>query len=239
MNVKERALGVDFGGYTTGTSATAVAETDGTTIAVTVLSDCGFSATRETSDSLAEAVASDVAFFRKLLALGPVAVDIPIDLQGLPFVDGKAIWQMTLRPIDRALRAMPPFAERIGSPTIRFNHMLKAGKFSSRVGRRIFETYPAGSVHRLQVSKLDIVPEAEIKRLRLTRDQIDAAICAITALANHRLGGRALIARLGGDFARKGISEPSLPQGYVLLKAVPRSVCFGTKDANDWLEEAA
>ncbi len=81
---------------------------------------------------------------RRCLETGPLAVDIPIDLQGLPTPATPAfVWSLRLRPVDRALRAIAPLADRLGSPVARFLHL--AAPFLEQLGAGLMETYPAGS----------------------------------------------------------------------------------------------
>ncbi|HWB31690.1 MAG TPA: hypothetical protein VG714_00790 [Acidobacteriaceae bacterium] len=155
-----------------------------------------------------------------MLHIGPVAVDIPIDLQGL---GGPAqisfVWELTRRPVDRALGALAPLADRIGAPTARFRNIVDAGGFGSSLGSRLFETYPAGSLKRLGLKRSDIITAPGNM---LNEDETDAAICALTALPEWRLEGQPLADSLARQFEENGMAAGrQLPLGYVLLKANP------------------
>ncbi|MYB31626.1 MAG: DUF429 domain-containing protein [Acidobacteria bacterium] len=93
----------------------------------------------------------------RLLAAGRLCADVPIDLQGLMGLDSAeraghlyppSIWQLTSRPVDYAFRALPPLADRIGAPVVRFRNILtKSQRF--QLGSRLWETYPAATLQRL------------------------------------------------------------------------------------------
>ena len=83
----------------------------------------------------------------------PLAVDVPLDLQDLPalFAAGgpephaefQWVWQYTLRPIDYALRALPPLADRLGAAVSRWRALAPVGWQAANQDDRLLETYPA------------------------------------------------------------------------------------------------
>jgi hypothetical protein len=137
-------FGIDLAGYTTGKTSLAVIKIDGRRATATLLRGSALSAKRESQSPLKEILKQEVAALRRCLMIGPVAVDIPIDLQGLPFPHApKELWELTKRPIDKKFRAMAPFADRIGAPVVRFAAMRGHPDFSGVLGQNLFETYPA------------------------------------------------------------------------------------------------
>lgn len=103
---------------------------------------------------LSNVVKADVQAFRELLKDGGVcAVDVPIDLQGLEeFTSNKKyVWEVTRRPIDNTLGALAPLADRIGAVVARMQLIMES--FPTALGKSIFETYPAGSLHLLGVKQ--------------------------------------------------------------------------------------
>ncbi len=191
MNI---GVGIDFSGYTTGKTSLAFVEIDGDTIAATLLRGSALSQKRKTSDALADVLPAEARVMLQCLQIGCVAVDIPIDLQGLPGAKtAHAIWQLTRRPIDHAIGAMPPFADRIGAPVARFAAIMRAGKFGHQLGKRLFEAYPAGTLKLLDIEAGAYKGPNGLDALRVlcgrlnvqsnieSDDDIDAVICAITA----------------------------------------------------------
>src|SRR5579871_1354207 len=114
-------FGLDLAGYTTGKTALAVIEIEGRRARATLLRGSPLSAKRASDDDLKQILKAEVAALNRCLKIGPLAVDIPIDLQHLGNPDrAEYIWQLTRRPIDRAVGAMPALADRIGAPVARF-----------------------------------------------------------------------------------------------------------------------
>jgi hypothetical protein len=78
-------------------------EIEGQTASLTLLRGSALSLERDSGEVLNEVLIQEASVMRRCLAVGPVAVDIPIDLKGLPNVDrAEFVWQLTRRPIDRA-----------------------------------------------------------------------------------------------------------------------------------------
>ena len=200
-----------------------------------------------------EAIASaplgaDVRTLSRCLEIGAVAIDVPIDLQGLPVTPTSPfVWGMTCRPVDRFFGGLAPLADKIGAPVARIANTLRAGNLSSRVGVDVLETYPAACLKLLcleysgykgtsaswvedtwfsskpvsakLLNDLRIVAEAPIE---LTDDDIDAILCAIVAAAPHasKLYGRELADHIASGL-RLPSSQATEPAGYHLLKALP------------------
>ncbi len=141
-----------------------------------------------------------------LRALNPLYVDVPIDLQGLPSPARLTfIWELTKRPVDSALVALPPLADRIGTPVARMMNLLESVS-SELLGTQLFETYPKASLafvlghvpsYKGQTAEFSAgqwVGEgglAEVlRRLRvqtaegtvLNDDHLDALICSLTGV---------------------------------------------------------
>ena len=182
-----------------GKNSFAVIKIDGGRATATLLRGSALSAKHESHSLLKDILKQEVAVLRRCLKVGPVAVDIPIDLQGLPFPNApNELWELTKRPIDKKLRAMAPFADRIGAPVVRFAAMRRHPEFSGLLGQDLFETYPAAIWQKLgivagdyksqQREKAEAACAALCKRLKIepsliNDDDIDAIICAVTAVA--------------------------------------------------------
>jgi hypothetical protein len=190
------AFGIDLAGYTTGKTSLAVVEIAGRRAKATLLRGSALSVKRESGAALKEILRQETAVLRLCLAIGPVAVDIPIDLQDLNNPDrAEYIWQLTLRPIDRAVRAIPPLADRIGAPAARFAAIMREGKFAGLLGKTLFEAYPAGTLKTLKIrangykgasgtAALGSLCKTLKVEPRVSSDHdIDAILCAITAAA--------------------------------------------------------
>ena len=99
-----------------------------------------------------------------------VVVDVPIDLQDLHLPPNRqrivSYWQLTLRPIDRALGALPALADRIGSTVALWR--LISPFMDSDLGLRLFESYPAGSLRAVGL------PHKNYKVLRSGKGKLDA-----------------------------------------------------------------
>ena len=189
-------FGIDLAGYTTGKTSLAVVEIRGKFATATLLRGSALSIKRDTSSPLKEILRQEVDVLWRCLTVGPVAIDIPIDLQDLTTTDrAEFVWQLTRRPIDRAVRAMPPLADRIGAPVARFAAIMHQGNFTSLLGDRLFEAYPAGTLKTLNIETNSYKGESGATALSsLCRTlkveppvesdhDIDAIICAITAAA--------------------------------------------------------
>ncbi len=218
-------FGIDLAGYTTGKTSLAVVEIAGRRAKATLLRGSALSVKRASSAALKEILRQEAAVLRRCLAIGPVAVDIPIDLQDLNNPDrAEYVWQLTLRPIDRAVRAMPPLADRIGAPAARFAAIMRAGRFAGLLGKTLFEAYPAGTLKTLKVKAGSYKGASGVLALRSlcgalkvephvdSDDDFDAIICAITAAAP---------ADAMHDAKALGV-QGRMPKGF----RIPRSLAF-------------
>jgi hypothetical protein len=237
-------FGLDFAGYTANKTSIAAIEPKGDTAEVTLLRRSRFHGRRPTSSPIpADEEAEELL---KCIKVGPIAVDIPIDLQGLPYPKApREIWELTLRPIDRELGAMPPLADRIGAPVARFAAIMKNKKVAASLGQLLFETYPAATW-----PKIGIIPGAykstanEKEELRYDAcmsiceklcmdpridndDDIDAVVCAITAVAP-----RSYLC------AEEDYKVRNLPRGFRLLKVNPfKRIRLGEENFSEWFEK--
>jgi len=187
-------------------------------------------------------------------------VDIPLDLQGLPLAEPiDYTWQLTRRPVDYALRGMPPLADRIGAAVARFQYIL-SGLPDVIIGKHIFETYPAlmldlmglplsrykgqpiifsegkwqGGLLAELATQLNFVAE---DNTQLNDDEFDAILCALAGVADPE-------DRLEGDLLRKIINqqlreklpdcqhEYDPPAGYCVMRKRPseKTVICKTND---------
>jgi hypothetical protein len=219
---------------------------------VRIIDESVFEERHQRDADLAPLLQREVDLLCRMMARGSVAVDVPIDLQRLPDrVDAKQIWELTLRPVDVVLCALPALADKIGAATTRFANLLRSGDLGNRLGTSLFETYPGGTrrlmkrttqiepIRRDQaVHRETIAAEWHAEGTPLNEDEIDAAICALTALASgaDRLEGPSLNAELESEFQRHAIVRRDLPRGYVILKAIPfENVAVSRVSYETWL----
>jgi hypothetical protein len=86
-------FGIDLAGYTTGKTSLAVVEIRGKFATATLLRGSALSIKRDTSSPLKEILRQEVDVLRRCLTVGPVAIDIPIDLQDLTTTDrAEFVW---------------------------------------------------------------------------------------------------------------------------------------------------
>jgi hypothetical protein len=139
------AWGLDLAGFSTGKSALAHAKrVSGKSVEIEVFLNHPFANKKEGRDSIAEQLKLERACIKQCM---PMYIDMPIDLQNLPGIeDVNFSWQLTKRAIDVAYSAMPPFADRIGSPVARLQAVL--GKDYPGLNSDYFETYPNMSLHK-------------------------------------------------------------------------------------------
>jgi hypothetical protein len=124
------AYGLDLAGFSGGNSgfARADATPDGCII-VTVYDGHPFANKKQRRDPIAEQIALEWQWVWACCQRGAFLVDTPIDMQGLPNPEHVTfLWELTMRPVDRAFGAMPPFADRIGAPAARFQHVIRPSK---------------------------------------------------------------------------------------------------------------
>jgi hypothetical protein len=234
-------FGIDLAGYSTGKTSLAAAEFDGRAVKATVLRGSSLSIPRHGNCCFNQAIDDDVRTLGRCLETGNVAVDIPIDLQGLPLpLNPSKIWALTRRPIDRKLRAMPPFADRIGAPVARFAAIMREGYFDDCLGRSLFETYPAEIWRRLKVKAgnykgangkqgcASLCVALCIEPPSASEHDIDAIICAIAAAAP------AEDICVDSDFEN---IEGAMPRGFRILKVRGFDKIFlATENFDEWMD---
>lgn len=211
--LREFGFGLDLSGYSTGRSIFAAAINSGDDEALVFLLNSPFNHRLEGSDEIDDQLAEERGFLERCMALGSVAIDVPIDLQTLGTWQGLWLWQLTKRPVDYAFGALPPLADRLGSVVARFQALLAfAPELRSRLGSQLWETYPAGSLAFLGQSiqykggravraggrwtpnseKAACIGASELctklhlsadDRIALGCDEIDATLSALTALS--------------------------------------------------------
>src|ERR1700726_3532289 len=139
-------FGLDFSGYTTvgGTCLAKATVSAAKGVRVEILNS-DLLGSRDTSDRFeGQWFEEQRSVLAACLGRGYLAVDVPIDLQGLPFPSvSHYVWELTLRPVDRVLRAMPAFASFLGAPVVRFHHLVAPLRLEpDPLGTVLFETYP-------------------------------------------------------------------------------------------------
>jgi hypothetical protein len=240
-------FGLDLSGYTTNKTSLAAVVANGRSAEAIVLRDSAFTRRRTTNMSVRDVAKAEASNLKQCLELGPVAVDIPIDLQNL-LVPGRAaaIWELTRRPIDKALNAMPPLADRIGAPVARFSAIMREGELRHRLGNDLFETYPAENLRRLEFSEnyktkgserrseRDAACESLCRHLAFdgvcrNDDDLDAIICALAAVAPED----ALVSA-----KELGLDQGELPTGFRIIKRNPFSnIALRESDFSTWISE--
>lgn len=138
----KRYFGLDIAGYSSGKSGLAEIRTsDEITIAI-VYRHHPFATPVQGNRLLAEVAEAESKALRRLVRLGVVLVDVPLDIS--PLTDPESahfVWELTARPVDYALGGLRPLADRIGSSVARFRNLLR-----TLPNHRIIETYPAASL---------------------------------------------------------------------------------------------
>lgn len=249
------AFGLDFAGYSGGKTALAHArQIAPDRVDITVYDGHIFAQKIPGSARLAQVVEAERGLLRACCARGPVMVDLPLELDDLPRpADPAFVWELVHRPVDYALDAMPPLANLIGAPVARFLNLLHELP-AEWVGTRLFETYPAASLGRLglhgrgyksnsgvtmqfingqwqgaalmaeNATRLGWQADSE---LRLTDDEFDAALCALTGIADteHQLRGERLddeiTRRIHDKSPETALQTFHAPRSFVLLEKLP------------------
>ncbi len=246
------AFGLDIAGYSTGKSGFARADfVNENHIEVTVYQGHTFARKSKGGEQIENIVKKEKELLAACCRKGPVFVDIPIDLQGLPSPpDASYIWELIYRPVDFAFDAMPPLADRIGSPVARFLNLLSSiqREFKDPLGKQIFETYPARSLfymglrgkgykkQKVCYSKMKWMSHNKNKILTeivegldltagedvcLDDNELDAGICAITGIADENHRLQENeLTECINGLISNGKRYPA-PMGYVLLKKKP------------------
>lgn len=140
-------FGLDLAAYgNKGGTILAAARLENDRAEIAIIADLSFARTLSGASDLLSQLEEERAELIRLTNLGRVAVDVPIDLQGLPSPDGVArVWELSRRPIDRAFTALAPLADKLGYCVARFQKLMALCP-QCKIGEIIFETYPAGSL---------------------------------------------------------------------------------------------
>jgi Protein of unknown function (DUF429) len=171
-----------------------------------LLTDSPFSRRLGDGD-FADRLRNETITLKGLIEIGPIAVDVPIDLQRLPLQHVVQPWELTKRPVDEVFDGLPPLASWLGACVARFSAILPSDLRQKELGTRIFETYPGASLRRLfgrndsdvmqyklaDRKKAHVAAAArqrlcqrlkiECKEPGLNHDELDSVICALTAVA--------------------------------------------------------
>jgi predicted nuclease with RNAse H fold len=241
-----RGFGLDLAGYSTGKSELAVATNHETFLSVVVLKGSPFSSKITSGHIREEVERREGSCLNRILSAGSLAVDVPIDLQGLPHCPTSPyIWGRTKRPIDRTLNGLPPLADKIGAIVARFQGAVAAAGAMDLLGVSLYETYPAASFAKLEIHTRGYknVAQHDIRQVvcqrigladaRLSDDEIDAVLCAVTAVSDdsHILEGDRLQASLFG-----ASNDLHVPLGYRLLARLPNiPIEFATDSYDSWM----
>lgn len=244
--MKMTAFGIDLAGYSTGKSGLAKAEReDSGKIAATVFRGHPFARSSKGFARVDDVVEAEVETLIQLLSTGCVLIDMPLDLQSLSDPNSaKMVWQLTKRPVDYVFSALPPLADKIGSPVARaqiilttiMNQDLKHIRF----GDNLYETYPAGSLELNELprkgykgqsisfvdgkwrgeSLATIANGLKLKannEMSLNDDDVDAIICALTGVVDSA-------DVLEADLLQKEIADrldQSLPPSDLVVDPTP------------------
>jgi hypothetical protein len=250
-------FGLDLSGYSTGGTCLAAVDFSGDTASAVILQGSALCRCRHGVDDAQQTLAEEREDLLKCMTIGPLAVDVPIDLQGLPAPEGCTfIWEFSKRPIDYAFGAMAPLADRLGACVARFKAVLGADDLRSKLGRRLFETYPAGTLALLGIANKRykgtsgrelcsaIAKELEFDDCSLIDHELDAIICAITAAAptECRLAGKRLVRRMHeiDPFTEITPRGRQGPTGFIVLDRWPcRRLRVSKEDFRTWIRGKA
>jgi hypothetical protein len=200
---------------------------------------------------LSEVVAAECEAMTAMAHLGPIAIDVPIDLQQIGnSKEAEFVWQLYKRPIDQAFNAMPTLADRIGAPYARMQAILSHSNGTLRLDENVFETYPKALLQTITKKTWKGLKGSEARhheaRKRLcdelgwceleTDHDLDAVLCAVAAGADDgtRIAGAALDALISDKLP--DCLNCRAPQGFILLQgAVPTIAAVEQEDFNDWI----
>jgi hypothetical protein len=199
-------FGLDLAGFSKprGTVLAAI-QMEKSKATVTLISAPPFSR-RRGDGNFADRLKNETDTLKDLVEIGPIAVDVPIDLQGLPLQNVAEPWELTKRPVDEAFNGLAPFASWLGACVARFAAIAPSDLRQKELGVRIFETDPAASLRQLfgendlDVKQYKRPDAAEARRSlcqrlgiecdgstlnhdALNHDELDAVICALGAVA--------------------------------------------------------
>lgn len=253
------AFGLDLSGYSTGKTVLAKATQCSTEIRVDLYRADVLNPKLKVGTRLSVVSSAEAKLIGDCIQKGPIAIDAPIDLQGLPSPDSAGFpWELTRRHVDKAFGALPPLADKIGAVTARISNIL--ANISKDVVDRtypVYETYPAASLQLLHVPSkgykdkkasiregrwVDVNGEGDtpitniLTKLNfhsddeLDDDDIDAALCAVTALysdnPSHVVSNadlrRKVVERMKQKCPELKQEDVRIPANYLLLSAGER-----------------
>jgi hypothetical protein len=229
-------FGLDLGGFSKGGSSLAAIEADGSEAEVFILSESPFAEKIAGEAELAPRIEKESTALRELLDRGPLAVDVPIDLQNLwgP-QESTRVWELTLRPIDKAFSALPSLASWLGACVARFRAANNVAGSSLDAKYPLFETYLAASLEIVELPfkgykkkseessgvRQEIQKGLGIEGRTLPHDDLDAVICALATIADGDdiLEGEALQEVMLGRLKNEAVLDRhTVPRDYRLLK---------------------
>ena len=155
---KKQAWGLDLCGYSN-KATLACAEVIDCKISVILFSDHPFAVKKKPWDMLSandnDQVGDEVGFINPMVKES-LYVDCPIDLQKLGAAAGKKFkWELDKRSVDQALKGLSPLASLLGALVTRFRSVLERANSLERVGKNVFETYPAVSLELWRTEGLE------------------------------------------------------------------------------------
>lgn len=242
--MRKVAWGLDLAGFSSSKQGLARAERkDDKTIHITIYKKHIFSKKIKKVDT--EAKVCNLNLTKRINCLKnitPLFVDVPIDNTYLESVyknNPRYIWQLNLRPADRAYKGQKPFGSLMGGYVQQFKYMHNESKLT--LDNNLYETYPAASLIELGIvakykktisvyrknewttsiggicNKLNITPINNTK-LKINDDEIDAVLCALCGVVSddHTLKGSQLDEHITTRI-NNGITYKA-PKGYVLLQ---------------------
>jgi hypothetical protein len=170
---------------------------------------------------------------QELLGLArPIGVDVALDVSALKPVATGPLWGMTHRPLDYAFYGDAPVTDRIGEFGVRFRAMLDAGSMelgkelieaSPRATLELLEfkgQYAGGSAHHTHAGwraddrgkRPDKLLAKMLQELginagegtqKLGSTELDAILCAMTALAVRKGEGNLTARELDGEISER------------------------------------
>lgn len=163
--MKTQSFGWDLAGYGSSYSAFCHAAQDGDSVGVTVLEcDAICRPGLGMSAEVFEIAIDEAELLKRCCAIAPLVVDVPIDLAPLPDLlshkpvcPARYYWQLVRRPVDHALGALTPLADRIGYAVARLANLLRSLEDSPvKLNATLFETYPAANLELLRQAHPDV-----------------------------------------------------------------------------------
>lgn len=204
-----------------------------TGVSLCVLEGTAFDNVFAGPERIKEQLCSESELLIYLLKRAQVAVDVPLDLQKLPCLEVPTYnWELTLRPVDRAFKAMPPLASFLGHCVARFQC-----HFQALQTQALLETYPSGSREQCgdEVREAFSTPDS-----RFSGDEKDAALCALVTVAkdDEVLKGDELNSVVQDKLSAFSEGVYLAPKNFRLLRRMPRLIRFERMPFDTWLSIA-